>query len=77
MTWTKAARLALLSGLVMLAGCQTILGRSNATRVGLLGRAPFCSVAEPITYSRRDTVETVKQIRELNAVGIELCGWKP
>ena len=77
MTWTKVGRLALLSGLLMLAGCQTILGRSNATRVGLLGRAPFCSVAEPISYSSRDTVETIKLVREHNAVGIELCGWMP
>ena len=77
MTWTKVVRLALLSGLLVLSGCQTIQGRSSATSAGLLGRAPFCSVAEPITYSRRDTVETVKQVREHNAVGNELCGWKP
>ena len=75
MTWTKVVRLALISGLLTLAACQTIQGRSSG--ISLLGRAPFCSNAEPITYSRRDTVDTVKQIREHNAVGIALCEWKP
>lgn len=67
----QLSRLALLSVSVMLAGCQTKTPTvSVATK-----SAPFCKVAEPIFYHAADTVETVKQIREHNAVGAELCKW--
>lgn len=66
---TLAVRLALLSGLLMLAGCQTTGMNSAATK------APFCSLAEPIFYSKADTELTKKQVRELNAIGKKLCGW--
>lgn len=62
-------RLALLSGLLMLAGCQT-------TAQTVLGVTDFCDAAEPILYSSRDTEETKRQVREHNAVGVKICdGW--
>lgn len=80
MTSTRAARPVSISACVilalMLAGCQTMLIPSVGTdRSAAIGKAPFCSVAEPIAYSRKDTVETQKQAREHNAVGASLCGW--
>lgn len=54
---------------MMLPGCATTA--SVAT-----DQAAFCVVAEPITWSRSDTRETVRQILEHNAVGIDLCGWR-
>lgn len=76
MTSTRAGRLALISGLVMLAGCQSIKTTPSSGTSAAIGKAPFCSVAEPIFYSRTDTEETRKQVREHNAVGARLCGWK-
>jgi hypothetical protein len=60
---------ALLYATTMLPGCATTA--SVATE-----HAAFCATAEPITWSRSDTRETVRQIREHNAVGITLCGWR-
>lgn len=39
------------------------------------GAASFCAAAEPLRWSRNDTPETVRQAKEHNAVGKELCGW--
>lgn len=64
--------LVLLSVSVMLAGCSTINQTLTAATKRVSG-AQFCSVAEPITYSRKDTVDTQKQVREHNAVWDELC----
>jgi len=39
-------------------------------------RATFCQAAKAIYYSKHDTVPTIAQIREHNAVGVALkCGW--
>lgn len=40
-----------------------------------LGHVDFCDAAQPIYWSRRDTSETAKAVKEHNAVGAELCGW--
>ena len=64
--------LGVISGCAILASCTT----QNSTRIAgieQLGQASFCSVAELISYSRLDSVETVKQIREHNAVYDKLC----
>jgi len=34
----------------------------------------FCDAARPIYWSRKDTLKTIEQIKEHNAVG-RLCGW--
>ena len=65
------ARLGLISGLLILAGCQTLGINSSAIK-----HASFCALAEPILYSKADTELTKKQVRELNAIGKKLCGWK-
>lgn len=62
--------LKLLGLALALAGCQT-----NSSVIETLGRASFCDVAEPIYYSKNDTDETKKQVREHNAVGVAICGW--
>lgn len=38
-------------------------------------RAAFCDAALPILWSARDSDETIKQVKEHNAVGAALCGW--
>lgn len=42
---------------------------------GRTDAAPFCRVAEPITWSAKDTDRTIAQVKEHNAVGKSLCGW--
>ena len=56
--------------LLPLAACQT-----NFKGIEVLGHAAFCDVAEPIYYSKDDTEETKKQVKEHNAVGKAICGW--
>lgn len=36
----------------------------------------FCQAAKPIYWSGKDTAETIKQVKELNAVYQSGCGWK-
>ena len=36
----------------------------------------FCRCARPIGWDDADTDDTLKQVREHNAVGVELCGWR-
>lgn len=60
--------------------CVAILPASCVTTTGsgetkALGHAAFCVVARPITWSGRDTLETVAQIKAHNAAGREICGW--
>ena len=66
---TLVAVLVLTSAPLMLAACQTMIPSS-------VTRASFCDLAEPVRYSRLDTELTKKQVRELNAIGVKLCGWK-
>lgn len=58
--------------LPILIGCLTTTN-SGETR----GAATFCEVAKPITYSTRDTPETVSQILSHNAAWRELCQKAP
>ncbi|MCA3700803.1 MAG: hypothetical protein IOB84_13605 [Brevundimonas sp.] len=39
------------------------------------GAEAFCDLARPITWSTRDTDETIRGVKEHNAVGARLCGW--
>lgn len=41
----------------------------------LPGAGAFCAIAKPITWSSRDTPETVLEVKAHNAVGKRLCGW--
>ena len=48
------------------------------TRTALNGQIKpmaFCSLAEPIYWSGKDTDATIKQAKAHNAVGKAVCGW--
>lgn len=56
----------------ILPACSTMTTASsaptNATKVA-------CQSFAPITWSGKDTPQTVVQVKEHNAAGKELCGW--
>jgi hypothetical protein len=56
--------------LYTLTGCATTTGSNAPT-----SEVPFCTAAQSISWSKRDTDVTIVQIKEHNAVGKELCGW--
>jgi hypothetical protein len=35
----------------------------------------FCLIAQPISWSTKDTDSTIEGVKEHNAVGKRLCGW--
>ncbi len=60
-----------------LASCATMtVGSGDNVLPEQLKQPPFCSVAKGISWSSSDTAETVVEIKEHNAVGAILCGWK-
>lgn len=42
----------------------------------ITGAENFCRIAKPITWSSRDTDETIREVKAHNAAGVALCGWK-
>lgn len=67
----EATCLTMLCGI--LASCQTVTPSSETDGPR---RATFCSVARAIYYSRKDTPQTIVQVRAHNATGVALkCGW--
>lgn len=63
--WFALAMLA-----ILLPSCATTTDLSvQVTKVA-------CGAFQPITWSGKDTALTVAQIKEYNAAGKELCGWK-
>ncbi len=52
-------------------GCATMTGSAVTDDA----HATFCQIASPIYWSKDDTAATVQQVKELNAVGMRLCGW--
>lgn len=66
-------RLVSLSGSITLA----ILTASCTTTTGLSVQTDkvACQSFQPITWSAKDTVLTVAQVKEHNAAGKALCGW--
>lgn len=57
-----------LLGTLFLTACQTTTPVS-----GIDPRAVACGAFEPITYSRKDTLPTIKQIRQHNAAYDVTC----
>lgn len=55
-----------------LAGCN--LSEKEIMRMATADTAAFCDIARQIYWSRKDTLETVKQVKAHNAVG-KICGW--
>lgn len=74
--WWPLLMLAIASGLGGCSTLQAILGTGTTPLAPLRegeSSLPFCLAAKPITYSaRRDSPETIEQIREHNAVGTAL-----
>ena len=64
--------------MLLLTGCSSLTGGkgiSDAT-VHQATTGVACGAFKPITYSKTDTEETRRQIREHDAVGASICGWK-
>lgn len=40
-------------------------------------KSAVCDQFKPIRWSSADTVETIRQVKEANAVGVAVCGWRP
>lgn len=71
----KLSPLALLSSaisLLTLTGCATTTASVEPTTSSLT----FCDGAKPIYWAKRDTTETIKQVKAHNAVGKEACRWR-
>lgn len=54
-----------------LTGCATTTASVEPTTSSLT----FCDGARPIFWAKRDTVDTIKQVKSHNAVGVDACGW--
>lgn len=69
----KSKGLGLLASLCLmtLTACTMMTGLRETE-----GHAFFCQVAEPISWSSKDTGITILQVKQHNAVGKELCGWR-
>lgn len=65
----------LLCAMLTLTSCEHLTG-SGETETPIAGADTFCRVAQPITWSSRDTDETIREVKAHNAVGVRLCGWK-
>ena len=67
--WSRVGLLAVLTGLaaVLLAGCES---------GGAVTANAACGIFRPITWAKLDTAPTVKQVREHNAAGVAVCGWR-
>ncbi len=62
----------LLFVMLTLSGCGTTTG--SAVIEPVAGADTFCRVAKPITWSSRDTDETIREVKAHNAVFARLCG---
>jgi len=69
----------LMRKMLTVAGLAVALGGCNVSekelmRMATADTAAFCDIARPLYWSRKDTLETIKQIKTHNAVG-KICGW--
>ncbi len=53
-------------------GHLTGSGETEPTR----GAETFCAIAKPISWSPRDTDQTIREVKSHNATGVALCRWK-
>lgn len=53
--------------------CATTTG-SGATSTPPPAAETYCQVARPISWSTKDTDETIRQVKAHNAVYTKLCG---
>lgn len=64
----------LLFAMLILSACGHLMA-SGATEP-VRGAETFCAIAQPITWSSRDTDETIREVKSHNATGVALCRWK-
>lgn len=64
----------LLFAMLTLSACGHLTD-SGATEP-VRGAETFCAISQPITWSGRDTDQTIREVKSHNATGIALCGWK-
>ncbi len=57
---------------IALGGCN--VSEKEIIRMATADTAAFCDIAHPLYWSRKDTLETIKQIKLHNSVG-RICGW--
>ncbi len=62
--------------MLTLSACASLTG-SGATEPPKPepGADTFCRIAKPITWSSRDTDQTIREVKAHNSTGIALCGW--
>lgn len=58
---------------IPLASCATMTGSGGIEAPPDFKSASFCTLAKPISWSAKDTAETVGQIKQHNAVWTTLC----
>lgn len=69
----RLSAFALICAMPILASCASLTGSAGTDP--LPGAGAFCEIARPVTWSSRDTDETILQVKAHNAVGKRLCGW--
>ena len=69
--------LSLTSVTLTLTSCAALTGSGGTEPPApVAGAAAFCEIARPITWSSRDTDETIAEVKSHNAAGRVLCGWR-
>lgn len=74
----RLARACAILPFVILQGCGSLMNSLEIEPKGTVTNTDsFCTIAQPIMFSRlHDTEETIEAVKEHNAVGKRLCGWK-
>jgi hypothetical protein len=47
------------------------------TTTGGAGTEVFCRTQAPVCWSVKDSDETIRQAKRINAIGKAVCGWTP
>ena len=66
---TKSVATALLLALLPILASCTMTASSET-------KSALCDQFRPVLWSSQDTPDTVRQVKEHNAVGVALCRWK-
>jgi len=69
-TFGVMARLLALGLLFPLTGCVTTTGLSES-------RQALCDQFQPIRWAEADSDDTIRSVKQHNAVFVKLCRWKP
>lgn len=63
--------LSLTASMLILSGCATLtaLGETETDRA-------YCDAFRPISWSARDTDQTIREVKAHNATGRDICAWQ-